>query len=63
MNRLESEYIQHWLELGETFGDMLRVRSHLADYIIDVWDMVSGSYEGGVEHIYGGVSFVSGTAV
>ena len=40
MNRLESEYIQHWLELGETFGDMLRVQSHLADYRIDVWDTI-----------------------
>ena len=40
MNRLESEYIQHWLELGETLGDMLRVQSHLADYRIDVWDTI-----------------------
>ena len=40
MNRLESEYIQHWLELGETLGDMLRVQSHLADYRIDVGDTI-----------------------
>ena len=33
---LESQYIQRWQELGETFGDMLRVQSHLADYRVDV---------------------------
>ena len=40
INRLESEYIQHWLELGETLGDMLRVQSHLVDYRIDGWDNI-----------------------
>ena len=35
---LESEYIQGWQELGETFGDMLRVQNHFEDYRIDDFD-------------------------
>ena len=35
---LESEYIQCWQELGETFVDMLRVQNHFEDYRIDDFD-------------------------